>query len=70
MKRLAVCLALALVGPAAFARADLPPPDPGAGLAAQDYKIGPLDDLDMQVFGEKELSQTLAVDASGHITRR
>ena len=54
--------------PAGAALASLPPPDASSGLAEQDYRIGPLDELDMIVYEEKELSQTVDVDASGRIT--
>ena len=47
--------------------AALPPPDPQSGLAQQDYRIGPLDELDVVVFQEKDMSQTVDVDASGRI---
>ena len=50
------------------ALATLPPPDVASGVTEQDYRIGPLDELDMIVYEEKELSQTVDVDASGHIT--
>ena len=45
----------------------LPPPDPANGLTAEDYRIGPLDELDLVVFQEKDLSRTVDVDASGRI---
>lgn len=67
---LAAAAALAMTGFAMpnLAWADLPPPDTSGGLAEQDYRIGPLDELDMVVYQEKELSQTVDVDASGRIT--
>ena len=52
----------------ACASAALPPPDITSGVTEQDYRIGPLDELDMIVYEEKELSQTIEVDASGRIT--
>jgi len=45
----------------------LPPPDPAHGLAAKDYRIGPLDELDVVVYQDKDLTQTVDVDASGRI---
>ena len=57
--------ALMVCGPAL---ATLPPPDVASGVTEQDYRIGPLDELNMIVYEEKELSQTVEVDASGHIT--
>jgi polysaccharide export outer membrane protein len=47
--------------------ASLPPPDPARGLSAQDYRIGPLDELDVVVYQDKDLTQTVDVDASGRI---
>jgi polysaccharide export outer membrane protein len=61
----------ALAPSGAWAKTDfaqtLPPPDPANGLAPQDYRIGPLDELDMVVFQEKDLTLTVDVDASGRI---
>jgi polysaccharide export outer membrane protein len=45
----------------------LPPPDPANGLDSRDYKIGPLDELDVVVYQDKDLTQTVVVDASGRI---
>ncbi|MBV8594329.1 MAG: polysaccharide export protein [Caulobacteraceae bacterium] len=52
----------------AVAQSTLPPPDATSGVVEQDYRIGPLDELDMIVFQEKDMSQTVDVDASGRIT--
>ncbi|MDP3173313.1 MAG: polysaccharide biosynthesis/export family protein [Phenylobacterium sp.] len=47
----------------------LPPPDPAASAAVQqqDYRIGPLDTLEITVFKVDNLNRTLQVDASGAI---
>jgi polysaccharide export outer membrane protein len=45
----------------------LPPPDPASGAAQADYRIGPLDELDVVVFQDKDMSGTVDVDASGRI---
>lgn len=49
--------------------AALPPPDPAANAAVQqtEYRIGPLDTLDINVFGVEDLTRTVQVDASGQI---
>jgi polysaccharide export outer membrane protein len=45
----------------------MPPPDPGAAVAA--YRIGPLDVLKVTVFQEKDLSfDQIQVDASGNLS--
>ena len=62
----AVCLGFACAFPPP-AHAVLPPPDSSSGLAQQGYRIGPLDELDVVVFQEKDMSQTVDVDASGRI---
>jgi polysaccharide export outer membrane protein len=45
----------------------LPPPDPAHALAPNDYRIGPLDELDVVVYQDKDLTQTVDVDGSGRI---
>ncbi|HYG25859.1 MAG TPA: polysaccharide biosynthesis/export family protein [Caulobacteraceae bacterium] len=49
----------------------LPPPDPAAlatiGSGAE-YRIGPLDQLDISVFQAPELARSVQVDAAGQIT--
>lgn len=45
----------------------LPPPDLGGGLADQNYRIGPQDELKLVVYQDKDLSQTVVVDDSGRI---
>jgi polysaccharide export outer membrane protein len=45
----------------------LPPPNPANALAARDYRIGPLDELDVVVYQDKDLTQTVDVDGSGRI---
>jgi polysaccharide export outer membrane protein len=62
------------VGPTEVGAATLNPnsisiPDPvQTAAAAEDYRIGPLDVLDISVFGVPELSGPLTVSASGMIT--
>jgi polysaccharide export outer membrane protein len=72
-----VSLALALAGGGAPALAksapqqvELPPPDPSyASLdVAKNYRIGPLDKLDISVFQVDELKTEVQVDASGNIS--
>jgi polysaccharide export outer membrane protein len=50
-------------------RSSLPPPDPvGNSVSPQDeYRIGPLDTLEITVFGVDNLKRTLQVDAAGQI---
>lgn len=50
-------------------RAPLPPPDPAAAatIPQTEYRIGPLDILDIGVFGVETLTGTFQVDASGQI---
>lgn len=57
----------AVCAPAVTTEGALPPPDLSRGLDEQDYRIGPLDELDMVVFQDKDMSQTVDVDASGRI---
>jgi polysaccharide export outer membrane protein len=45
----------------------LPPPDPAHGLSPGGYRIGPLDELDVVVYQDKDLTQTINVDGSGRI---
>jgi polysaccharide export outer membrane protein len=47
----------------------LPAPDPAAAAAVQqqDYRIGPLDTLEITVFQVDNLKQTVQVDAAGQI---
>jgi polysaccharide export outer membrane protein len=47
--------------------APLPPPDPANGLATRNYKIGPLDEIDVVVYQDKDLTETIDVDGSGRI---
>jgi polysaccharide export outer membrane protein len=49
--------------------ATLPAPDPAAEAATQqfDYRIGPLDTLEISVFQVDNLKQTVQVDAAGQI---
>jgi len=55
------------VGASTPAGSALPPPDPANGLAPRDYRIGPLDDLDVVVYQDKDLTETVDVDGSGRI---
>jgi polysaccharide export outer membrane protein len=45
----------------------LPPGVADSGQDQQDYRIGPLDVLDISVFGVPDLSKTIPVSASGQI---
>ncbi len=67
---LALAAALLAAGPGraevVFA-ATLPAPDKTGGLADQNYRIGPQDELDLVVFQDKDLSQKVVVDDSGRI---
>ena len=68
--RLRLCLiATAVLGFAQPASAaPLPPPDVAAARAgASDYRIGPDDKLDINVFQIAELSRTITVDSGGKI---
>lgn len=50
---------------------ELPPPDPVALAnigSADEYRIGPLDTLEVAVFGAPDLSRPVQVDATGRIT--
>jgi len=49
--------------------AALPPPDAAAVATAQtaEYRIGPLDTLEISVFGVDQLTRTMQVDAAGQI---
>jgi len=68
-KAIVLCAGVGLTGALPIpANAVLPPPDTSSGLAVQDYRIGPLDELDVVVFQEKDMSQTVDVDASGRIS--
>jgi polysaccharide biosynthesis/export protein len=60
----------ALAGSKTPVSTDLPPPDPAyASLdVAKNYRIGPLDKLDINVFQVDELKTEVQVDASGNIT--
>lgn len=79
---LSVLVALALTGcasgggatpdvhaAAGAAPSALPAPDPAAESAVQqqDYRIGPLDTLEISVFQVENLKQSLQVDAAGQI---
>jgi polysaccharide export outer membrane protein len=49
----------------------LPPPDPvriEPTIAASGYQIGPMDQLDVNVFQVPDLTRTVEVDAAGQIT--
>lgn len=50
-------------------RATLPPPDAAANseIAQEDYRIGPLDTLEVTVFHVDNLNRTVQVDSSGQI---
>lgn len=80
-KVLAICLGLALASCASTPRlepgphitqvagTELPPPagvDPATG--ERPYRIGPFDELQVNVFGIQELSQNVQVDAGGRIS--
>ncbi len=45
----------------------LPPPDPNNGLKPEAYRIGPLDELQLLVYQDKDLTTVLDVDASGRV---
>jgi polysaccharide export outer membrane protein len=76
MMRTAVAALAVLSTPAAawaetagMTHAALPPPDPVATATAQvsEYRIGPHDTLDINVFGVDALTRTVQVDAAGQI---
>jgi polysaccharide export outer membrane protein len=47
----------------------LPPPDPpGTFVTQTEYRIGPLDQLEISVFQVPDLNRSAIVDASGHVT--
>jgi polysaccharide export outer membrane protein len=46
----------------------LPPPDPTkAMIGAEEYRVGPMDTLDVAVYQSPDLSRAIQVDASGQI---
>jgi len=46
----------------------LPPPDPAKVLAqAEEYRVGPMDTLDIAVYQSPDLTRVIQVDASGQI---
>ncbi|MBX3479442.1 MAG: polysaccharide export protein [Caulobacter sp.] len=46
----------------------LPPPDPAKAIAStEEYRVGPMDVLDVAVFQSPDLTRVVQVDASGHI---
>jgi polysaccharide export outer membrane protein len=66
---LAFAASLVLAATSAFAASNLPPPDAAAGrvTGARDYRIGPDDTLDINVFQIAELTRTVHVDSGGRI---
>jgi polysaccharide export outer membrane protein len=54
-------------GAATYVKGPLPAPDPAANPAfqQQEYRIGPLDTLDITVFNVETLTRTVQVDAKG-----
>jgi polysaccharide export outer membrane protein len=67
---LAVATALLLASTCAMAAPSrLPPPDDvaGANAGVRDYRIGPNDTLDINVFQISELTRTVHVDSTGKI---
>ena len=69
MTLLAAAAALALASSAVMAAPQLPPPDDlaGATVGSRDYRIGPDDTLDINVFQIAELTRTVHVDSTGKI---
>lgn len=67
---LAVASAILAAGPGGAEvvfETKLPAPDTQGGLSDNNYRIGPQDELNLVVFQDKDLSQTLVVDDSGRI---
>jgi polysaccharide export outer membrane protein len=58
----------ARVGAAVATTEPLPPPDAAGAFATQaEYRIGPLDELDISVFQVPDLARTVHVDANGEV---